>query len=139
MIDCPKCGAAKGDACRTFECGALKPYQGPESVVAVVKPFTPDDAKKHKAEWLPNEVIESVNELLAKNFRDGTITIKQKDLEAQILTKMPHLVSKDLYDRNYLDIEESFRQSGWDVHYDKPGYDESYDAYFEFKPKRGVR
>lgn len=139
MIDCPTCGVPQGEACRTPSCGALKPYQAPESGVAVVKPFTPADAQKCKSTWLPNEVIETVNELLAKNYREGTITIKQKDIEEQVLLKMPHLSSKDLYDRNYMDIEETFRSHGWDVRYDKPGYNESYSAFFEFTPKRGHR
>lgn len=140
MIDCPRCGIPKGDACRTPACEALKPYQASESSVAVVKPFTPADAQQHKAHYgLPNEVIEAVNELLAKNYRPGTITIKQKEIEEQVLLKMPDLRANDLYARNWMDIEETFRESGWQVHYDKPGYCESYDAYFEFTPKRGVR
>lgn len=139
MIDCPKCGAEKGDACRTINCEALKPYQASESVVAVVKPFTPADARKQKAQGIPNEIIEAVNELLAKNFSDSTIIIRQKDIEKQALLKLPGLTASDLYDRKWMDIEDMFRDAGWDVYYDKPGYNESYDAYFEFKPKRGVR
>lgn len=40
-------------------------------------------------------------------------------------------------DMRWLNFEEAFRKNGWDVAYDGPGFNESYDAYFQFRAKRG--
>ena len=45
------------------------------------------------------------------------------------------ITSKTIYDNNWLDIEDIFREAGWKVTYDKPAYNESYDAYFKFEGK----
>ena len=29
-----------------------------------------------------------------------------------------------------------FEEAGWNVQYDKPGYNENYDAYFKFTEKK---
>ena len=35
-----------------------------------------------------------------------------------------------------MDFEALYRESGWKVSYDSPAYDENYDAYFTFEPKK---
>lgn len=40
-----------------------------------------------------------------------------------------------IFRRGYLNVEEAYREQGWSVVYDKPGYNETYDASFEFKVK----
>jgi len=42
----------------------------------------------------------------------------------------------DIFEKNFLDFESVFRNVGWSVEYDKPGYCESYDAFFTFKKKK---
>lgn len=37
-----------------------------------------------------------------------------------------------IFDKHWLDIEDTYRKAGWNVEYDKPGYCENYDAYFVF-------
>ena len=41
-------------------------------------------------------------------------------------------LSKMLYEKHYLDVEDAYRKRGWIVDYDKPAYNETYDAFFEF-------
>lgn len=45
------------------------------------------------------------------------------------------LLRGDVFERGYLDIEETYRKAGWSVVYDKPGYNETYDAFYTFTRK----
>ncbi len=47
---------------------------------------------------------------------------------------MIKLVNK-IYERGWLNVEPIFEEAGWEVHYDKPSFNESGDARFEFKEK----
>jgi len=98
----------------------------------MVKPFSPDDVKANKVNVIPDEVIEAVNQLLTENFSDGRATIKQKDIVSRAKGMMRRATN---FDNRWLDFEDVYRAQGWDVHYDKPGYCETYDAFFEFTKK----
>ena len=84
-------------------------------------------------------MIEAVNELLIKNYNGGTITIRQTDIVALFLEKVKGSAEKwtssKVSDKRQLDIEPLYKQYGWKVRYDKPGYNESGEACFEFIPK----
>ncbi len=100
----------------------------------MVKPFTPTESIESKVTSLPDDVIEAVNELLAENINEhGQAQIKQRDVESRIKTKMK--ISTKWFNQKWLDIEPLYRQYGWNVSYDKPGYNESYDAFYEFTKK----
>ena len=43
---------------------------------------------------------------------------------------------QELFDNHYLDIEPAYRNAGWKVEFDKPGYNETYDSYFVFSKKK---
>ncbi len=43
---------------------------------------------------------------------------------------------KQLFEKGWLDVEPIFKKAGWDVEYDKPGYNESYPATFKFSRKK---
>ena len=43
------------------------------------------------------------------------------------------LTKAKIFSEGYLNVEEVYREQGWVVSYDKPGYNESYDANFKFK------
>lgn len=44
---------------------------------------------------------------------------------------------QEILGNGWLDFEVVYEEAGWDVVYDKPGYNESYGANFTFKAKRG--
>lgn len=95
------------------------------------KPIRPDDVIKHKK--LPNEVIDSFNEIIANRFNNGRSNFKQKEVVALIVAK--GIGEAKIYQEHYLDVEDLYRAQGWKVEYDKPGYNESYDANFTFSKK----
>ena len=102
-----------------------------------IKPITPKEAAEQIEKNFPEFVIEGVNNAINKHyFGKSSFTIKQKVIADEIMAVAPVGVTRDeLFSKHLMDFEDIYRKFGWDVKYDKPGYDESYDAFFEFKPK----
>jgi hypothetical protein len=104
----------------------------------MVEPIKPKDVVKAKGAALPDEVIEAFNELIAK-YTDGKVSIvKQKEVVNVILFKLKLRDDRDrwtaqgIFDNHWLDVEKVYQKAGWKVEYDKPGYNESYEATFKF-------
>lgn len=96
--------------------------------------ISPDDVDLTNV--IPKYVTDAVNNLIKKNYRGkGSFTIKQKEIVAEI-KKKKKVSSQFLFENNYLDFEDIYREQGWKVEYDKPAYCETYDAYFKFTPKK---
>lgn len=104
-----------------------------------VKPLSPDEALQKKIISIPDEIIEAVNEFLIQNAHESSITIKQDEILELALEKFaitqPNITRELIFKNKWMDFEDSFRKSGWNVLYDKPGYSESYSAYFKFTKK----
>jgi hypothetical protein len=101
-----------------------------------VKPFSPSDAKKAKLNNIPKEVIESFNELLAEKIDNyGFATLKQNEVIKRIQSKLS-ISSRDIFDKNYLDIEDIYRAEGWKVEYEKGAYYETFEPYFTFSKQK---
>lgn len=104
-----------------------------------VKPFTPDEARAAKKLVIPDEIIQVVNELLVRELNGSYAKMYEEEIVAEVLKRMPHLTREDVFKNKYLDFEPLFRERGWDVKYDSPGFNESYRAHFIFTAKRGQR
>ena len=108
----------------------------------MIKPFSPVDiAQKAKDVYaFPIEVIQVVNGLLMERARTATrIIIKQDEvldrLDQLFEQKGLHFDRQEAFARHWLDFEEAFRAQGWNVEYDKPGYNENYSAFWIFRYK----
>jgi hypothetical protein len=96
----------------------------------MIKPISPEDLVM----LVPDFVIEAVNELIIENWNGREARITQDSIIGRIISK--ESISRDeIYRRNLLNFEPIFEEAGWEVTYDKPGYCESYKAYFLFKKK----
>ena len=105
--------------------------------VKTVKPITPEQAKGKIKDVIPQAIIRAVNECISEKFRDnGSFTILQKDIIAKAIKFDERLTSHNIYEKKYMDFEALYRESGWKVSYDSPAYDENYEAYFTFEPKK---
>lgn len=103
-----------------------------------VKPVSPDELGKYKAEIFPEFVLKAFNDLLAEKYAGYSVTIRQNEAIDRIL-QYSEDVDVDramIFSRGWLNIEEIYREVGWSVSYDKPGYCEDYEAYFTFKKKK---
>ena len=99
------------------------------------QPLSPEDIDTNMENIIPEYVIAVVNKLIKREYRGNPFTIKQDEIVEEI--ENTYGVDRHtLYDNNYLDFESIYRKRGWIVEYDKPGYNESYAARFEFTPKK---
>ncbi|HET8688481.1 MAG TPA: hypothetical protein VFM18_17860 [Methanosarcina sp.] len=113
--------------------------------MAKIKPIRPSEVAVKKMQQFPDFVIEAFNQLIAENYNDGarSAVVKQDDAVKRILELATSSFVSDLtpvtrdtvYDKGWLNIEEIFKAAGWKVTYDKPAYNESYPAKFEFTIK----
>lgn len=99
----------------------------------MTKPISPNEVGGVQRDNIPAEVFEAVNKLIAKKWTGSSATVKQEE----ILDALGEFgIWRDhAFDRGYLNFEEAYREQGWEVEYDKPGYNESYGAFFVFKAK----
>lgn len=98
-----------------------------------MKPISPDDIVNNLENIIPSVVIQAVNELLKDKYRGtGPVTIKQDEIVDKVIGLDGSLTRQVIFEKKYLDFEELYRKNGWTVVYDKPAYNESYAATFEF-------
>ncbi len=95
-------------------------------------PVSPAEAAELQTEQIPDEVFIAFNGLIAQNLQQGRARVLQKDVVA--LLEAQGRNRDEIYKQHWLDIEDSYRATGWKVAYDKPMYyaGENYDAFFEF-------
>lgn len=78
-------------------------------------------------------MIKVVNELLRQHFDGSTAVILQLDILSGFLALEPEYTSRRVFDEKLMDFEAVYRQQGWLVAYEKPGYNERGSAFFTFK------
>jgi hypothetical protein len=101
-----------------------------------VQAIKPSDIMDNLDTIIDPAVIQAVNEILKEKFRGDSVTILQKEIVSRAIKINPKLTSDILYKNHHLDFEPIFRKAGWSVRYDKPGYNESYEATFEFRSNK---
>lgn len=105
-----------------------------------VLPLTPAGVKETFTQNIDPFIIQSVNNILVRKYNSRSITFTQDEVLEEYFKINPCENSsqkrQDLFDRHQLDFEDLFRKYGWNVKYDKPGYNELYKAFFEFTPAR---
>jgi hypothetical protein len=81
-------------------------------------------------------VIKAFNLLIAKYWDGSAAIVKQNEVVDKILALAKgksHPLKKDvLFKEHYLDIEYLFKGAGWQVTYDKPGFNETYEPSWTF-------
>lgn len=106
-----------------------------------VTPITPVEAKASRIDLIPWFVIQGFNNMIVKNLsgRGNYASFKQDAVVKEILdianAEGETVNSNQLFQNKWLDIEHIFEKAGWKAEYDKPGYNESGDAYFKFSAK----
>lgn len=107
----------------------------------VVQAITPDEVVEEKAQHVPDVVIAAFNQLIAQTWNGASSNFMQDDVVQLIVSKglqegTPLLTRRDIFAKHYLDVEPIYRAAGWEVTYDKPGYNETYSANFTFRRGR---
>lgn len=102
-----------------------------------IKPITPNEAKASFETSIPDFVIRAFNETIVKNMRRSCAKVTQNEVAGLIVAYCSNeeITQQDICDRGWFDIEPLFRKAGWKVTYDKPAYNEDYEAYFQFSTR----
>jgi hypothetical protein len=100
------------------------------------KPLKPTEIAPNLEYIVPEVVVKAVNELLQEKYTGGknSFTIKQDEVVERILNLDPTIEREEIFEKKMLNFEDLYRKNGWSVKFDKPGWDENYKAFFEFKP-----
>lgn len=101
-----------------------------------IKPLSPSEILVEQKNSIPDFVIESVNALLKQHVSMGHATIRQDDIIAEIIKHYPSTSRQMIFNNGWLNFESLYEDAGWEVSYDRPGYNETYAATFDFKDKR---
>jgi len=96
-----------------------------------IKPITPKEAKESKI--IPEIMIKAVNRLIREKYRSTGFRITRTLLDEHLEALGANF--KELHKQNAYDFEEYYGTFGWIVNYDSPGYNESYESYYEFNEK----
>lgn len=106
-----------------------------------VKPISPSEAKAAKPSVIPREVLEAFNECITQRLAGNKAYVNQEEVLALIIVKLRQNRHTDRLDsevrslifaNGWLDIEDIYRAQGWRVQYEKPGYNETGEAFFTF-------
>lgn len=102
-----------------------------------ISPITPEEARNEAKSNIPEFVINGINNAIKNHYRKSGFTIKEKEILAEIMKVAPeNITSVDIFKNHWMDFEDLYKNFGWNISYDRPGYRESYDAIFEFKCKK---
>ncbi len=99
-------------------------------------PIKPKEVQSKKDAALPQEVFDVFNQLIIDNWDGHSATVLQDEACERICKALKIKSCQTALDRGLLDVESAYRKAGWKVEFDKPGYNESYDAHFVFSKKR---
>lgn len=114
-----------------------------------VTPITPDELLEYVRNHpnIPNSIIYTVNELIKKSW-DGEKAIVHQDTifeklripdewlkERCLAHKGLQEIKKYIYDNKLLNFEPYYRCRGWYVIYDKNGFNENHQPFYEFRIK----
>ncbi len=104
-----------------------------------VTPLTPKQVREMHQKNIPEEIIFAVNRLLVKGGSEPPIriVIEQNEVieEATAIMKSngKTIERNDFFKNHWLDFEPIFREAGWKVTFKKPGFNESFPAYWTFE------
>jgi len=99
------------------------------------KPLSPASVEKAKAREIPSVVIEIFDGLITENWSDGEAVVGQNEAVKRIAERLK-ISRQAVFDRGLLDVMSVYERAGWKVAYDKPGFNETYEATFTFTKGR---
>jgi hypothetical protein len=95
-------------------------------------PITPGEVLGLKEKLLPGFVMRTWNRLIAQNMQGKTSFITQ----AEMVKALENFCSrKVIFELGYLEVDEIYKKAGWKVKYDRPGFNETYEPFWEFTAK----
>jgi len=97
----------------------------------MTKPISPDEVDDEKLKNIPDEVIETINGFIAQDWDGRMAKISNSTLTRVLKDKLGSRFRHD-----WLKFETIYRQAGWKVVCDRPGYNECYDMNWTFTKEK---
>ena len=107
---------------KTVCCNVCEKWDNPLLTFSI-RPIRPSEVETINIKDIPNEVIESFNELIIKNFRKDKTIIYKEEIIRKILSKFDKdktITRQKLLDSNWLNIsniEYLYQRYDWNVSY----------------------
>jgi len=95
-------------------------------------PITPDQVPAARQAVLPDRVIVVFNALIVKAWDGQRAMVYQEEAVEAILGAGIVRTREEVFEQGLLNVEPVYQAAGWHVAFDKPGWNESYPAYFVF-------
>jgi len=94
-------------------------------------PITPDEAIRSHHRSIPVEIIEIFNGMISEKISgSGRAVIYLDEVSKRCVDA--GIDKQEAMDKKWFDVEPMFREAGWKVEYDQPGYNESGRAHYVF-------
>lgn len=102
-----------------------------------VKPLSFQEVYEKTRTFIPDEVIESINELILDNYdcEDESATIDVSELIERVNKKhtQPYSYRKEHFENNnWFCFAYLYEENGWDVQFIQPDSNESFEPYYYF-------
>ena len=103
-----------------------------------IKAITPDEVEERIKTEFPDYIFEAVNNCIKRHYKkDTSFIILRNEILNEIVSLAPEGVgTKEIFKNKWLDFEPFYREQGWEVSYDSPCRDESFEERFTFKAKK---
>lgn len=107
----------------------------------MITPITPKQAKAQTGTHIPSQVIKAINGLIINNLHGKCSCFTQEQAITAIIQSSGtepvdnRIMRTAIFEKKWLDFEPLYRRAGWKVEFDKPGYNETYDANWTFTAK----
>jgi hypothetical protein len=95
------------------------------------RPIKPSEVVNLKCQYIPEIVFNIFNDHIASAW-DGRKAIVRQEQVVSALLDTEKYTREEIFRKHILDIEEIYRREGWKIEFDKPGYGESYGAFWTF-------
>lgn len=103
-----------------------------------INAINPNEVVSRLENDIPNELVESFNEMITKRYCNGDATVSTKEVVKLAVEKGLNI--DEIYDKwlnNHI-IERIYRKAGWKVVHDVPAYNESYEPYYQFSRRQNL-
>lgn len=96
--------------------------------------YSPNDAIARHGETIPEEILGIVNDFLVARVHRKSFIISQQEIVDKL--SLTSITEAEALDKGWFDFEDAYRRRGWRVTYDRPGFNESYGAFWRFQVAR---
>lgn len=102
----------------------------------MVKPIKPSEIQDLKNAQIPEWVIECVNKIIVDKWNGRQAQFTLKEIMSMVMVAAPEGTTRNqIYDNHWMNFEDLYRREGWEVEFNKAGYNETFDDFFVFSKK----